>query len=545
VVLDNSMLTDVPREPMPGTTHSVRPRRWLVAGLTALILGAALLAGLRLRPAAPSVAGVPALAASPLTISPGIHLLGGLAPAAAYAVETADGLVLVDSGIEADAGSVKAQLARLGLDTARLRAILLTHAHGDHSLGARQLRTETGARIYAGRDDSSVLRDGGPPEAFFSNFVMSTKVPLHPTPVDVEVKGDEVIELGGVRFQVLATPGHTPGSTCYLMERNGLRVLFSGDVVMSLVGSQGWKPLGTYPTYLPPRFRGGARAFLASLRTLRALPVPDLVLPGHPRQDRVPQSPVLSQRRWQALLDDGIREMEDLVGRYDSDGELFLDGVPKTLLPGLYYLGDRQGGAVYALVAGSQLFLVDTPGGPGLGAFVDARLRQLGVKPAVPAAVLLTACGSEETAGLSDLITHTHAQVVASRSGLPKIRSQCPPGTVLVAAEDLPGKGWFAVKPIPLRGRGLAPVAYQLPWANKTVVFSGRIPVKGKPAMEALFSDFGHGRGNSHDYYDALLRLGDLRPDLWLPAQPADGQNAKLYDSDWEDLLAGNRKLLP
>jgi hypothetical protein len=55
-----------------------------------------------------------------------------------------------------------------------------------------------------------------------------------------------------------------------------------------------WRPLGTYSAYMPPRYRGDARAYAASLRALRALPVPDLVLPGHPRADRTPQPARLS-----------------------------------------------------------------------------------------------------------------------------------------------------------------------------------------------------------------------------------------------------------
>ena len=47
--------------------------------------------------------------------------------------------------------------------------------------------------------------------------------------------------------------------------------------------------LGTYAAYLPPLYRANAQDYLASLRKLRALRAPDLVLPGHPRMDPVPQ----------------------------------------------------------------------------------------------------------------------------------------------------------------------------------------------------------------------------------------------------------------
>src|SRR5262249_38606720 len=157
------------------------------------------------------------------------------------------------------------------------------------------------------------------------------------------------------------------------------------------------KPLGIYSAYLAPRYRGDVRTFLSSLRAMRAMPVPDLVLPGHPGADPTPQSPRLSQGRWEALLDEGIGEMQALLARYERDGANSPDGKPKRLRPDLYYLGEFRGAAVYGFFASSKFFLVDAPGGPGLAAFVDARLRQLGREPVAPTAVLLTACGKDET----------------------------------------------------------------------------------------------------------------------------------------------------
>ena len=95
------------------------------------------------------------------------------------------------------------------------------------------------------------------------------------------------------------------------------------------------------------------------------MPVPDLVLPGHPRADVSPQSPCLTQEGWQSLLDQGIHDLETVLSRYAADGADFLDGVPKLLLPELYYLGNFRGSAVYAFFASSKLFVVDAPAGLG------------------------------------------------------------------------------------------------------------------------------------------------------------------------------------
>ncbi len=238
---------------------------------------------------------VPLLGPSAIAIAPGLYLLGGLSPGAAYAVETSRGLVLIDSGIDADASVLKSQLASLGLDWRDVHAVLLTHAHGDHCGGAEHLRSVLGATVYAGQGEAAVLRAGEPREAFFSTFHMPNHNP-HRTTVDVELNGGELLVFGDVRIQVLATPGHTSGSTCYLMERAGVRALFAGDVISRLRGdpeshSTYGRPLGTYSVYLPPRYRGDATAYLSSLRALRALPVPDLVLPGHPRGNGTTEPP--------------------------------------------------------------------------------------------------------------------------------------------------------------------------------------------------------------------------------------------------------------
>jgi glyoxylase-like metal-dependent hydrolase (beta-lactamase superfamily II) len=436
-------------------------------------------------------------------------------------------------------------MAKLKLDWRRLRAILLTHAHGDHTGGAEALRKATGARSYAGQGDAGVLRAGKPREAFFSTFFMPGHT-LHPTTVDVALVGGEILTLGDVRIQALATPGHTPGSTCYLLERNKLCALFAGHVIMMLRGDEKprtemGKPLGTYSAYLSLRYRGDAQQSLASFRRLRALPVPDLVLPGHPGADLTPQSPCLSRERWESLLDRGIRDMETLCARYAEDGALFLDGTPKELLKDVYYLGNFQGTAVYGLFASSQFFVIGAPSGTGFVEFLYATLRRLGRRPVAPTAIMLMSCGTAETAGLGELIGRCHSQVVASPAELESVRRWCLRGTEVLSAAEFSGKGWFPVTPILLGGRGLAPIAYQIKLAGKTALFSGRIPLKiNQESAERLVSDLTSSTGDIRGYFGSMMQLHSLKPNLWLPEIPIDDQNANLYDGEWEHLIEDN-----
>ena len=191
-------------------------RRTKRAVLALVAATAALLAGvLWLRPRGFSYRPAP-LAKTPDTVAlaPGVYLLGKSQPAAVYLVETSEGVVLVDSGLEANASVVLEQMSGLGFDPRRIKAILLTHVHADHSLGANRLRAISGVKVYAGRADSVPLQRGGPREMFFSTFDMK-QVAAHPTDVDVALTGGERLAFGETEIEVLATPGHTTGSVCY------------------------------------------------------------------------------------------------------------------------------------------------------------------------------------------------------------------------------------------------------------------------------------------------------------------------------------------
>ena len=134
---------------------------------------------------------------------------------------------------------------------------------------------------------------------------------------------------------------------------------------------------------------------------------------------------------------------------------------------------------------------------------------------------------------------------MASSDGFQSLKDSCPPETIFVPYEELPEKGWFPVVPVSLRGRGFAPAGYQLNWAGKTVLFSGRIPpVVTQETGQKLIRELTSSAGNVGDYFTTLTELRDRKPNLWLPAFPIDDQNANIYDGEWQRVIDDNLRVV-
>ncbi len=134
----------------------------------------------------------------------------------------------------------------------RCRAIFLTHGHFDHVGAVQAVAEETGATVYMHRADD---RRSGNPLHF----------PYALPEGGVYYKEGDCVQVGSLRFEVLETPGHTPGGVTLRCEN----ALFTGDTLFK--GSCG-------RTDLPG---GDMLQELSSLKKLCALPGDYEVYPGH------------------------------------------------------------------------------------------------------------------------------------------------------------------------------------------------------------------------------------------------------------------------
>lgn len=124
-----------------------------------------------------------------------------------------------------------------------VRMILLTHGHMDHVQALREVRAATNALVAIHPADAAMIH----------------------SPVDVELQDGQVISFGQSTLTVLHTPGHTPGSVCFLIGGD----LIAGDTLF---------PGGPGKTASPQAFRQIVEGIESKIYTL---PDETLIHPGH------------------------------------------------------------------------------------------------------------------------------------------------------------------------------------------------------------------------------------------------------------------------
>ena len=153
-------------------------------------------------------------------------------------------------------GAAQLRLELAGMGT-RCAGILITHCHWDHLLGVPDLAEGTGAPVYVPELERPVLEQ---PREFFPD------IPLRPYTGATGVSGAETVEVGGISFETVAIPGHSPGHLAYYADG----CLFSGDLLFA--GSVGRTdlPFSDWETLLD------------SIRSLfEGFPPETIVYPGH------------------------------------------------------------------------------------------------------------------------------------------------------------------------------------------------------------------------------------------------------------------------
>jgi glyoxylase-like metal-dependent hydrolase (beta-lactamase superfamily II) len=210
-----------------------------------------------------------------------------------YLIKDGGDTVLVDCGWNTDAAyaALEEGMQEHGSHPTEINKLVITHVHPDHYGMSGRLKRLSSCDVVIHEKDAEVINtryfapkglteqmgrfmeaNGVPPmdSGGMSMGSMGMLDRVSPVPADTEVKGGEVIKVGDFDFEIIWTPGHSPGHIC-LYEPNR-KVLITGDHILptitpnvSINTQTHGSPLGDY---------------MRSLKLLEDLPV-EYVLPAH------------------------------------------------------------------------------------------------------------------------------------------------------------------------------------------------------------------------------------------------------------------------
>ena len=163
-------------------------------------------------------------------------------------VEEGD-IYLIDTGYEKTADVIIDSILHLGMKPDKIKLIINTHSHRDHTGGNNLLKQLSGSSIAIHRLEAQ-------------------KLPIETQP-NILLQDNDVLNLGSRKFRVIHTPGHCLGQICVYEQNKGL--LFSGDHII--------EGTSTGTVYVGPP-EGSVIDYIGSLKKIQALYL-KILLPGH------------------------------------------------------------------------------------------------------------------------------------------------------------------------------------------------------------------------------------------------------------------------
>jgi metallo-beta-lactamase class B len=168
--------------------------------------------------------------ASPYKVFDNLYWLG-TRQHSSWALKTSDGIIIIDTNFAwATQPEIIDGMTTLGLDPKQIKYVIISHAHGDHDQGAAELQKRFGAKVVMGTADweSTLQRPA----------TAAGGVPTRDIAVDA--KGYK-LTLGDTTVDIVATPGHTPGTLSYVFpvkdQGRTVMVAYSGGTLTGAFGN--------------------------------------------------------------------------------------------------------------------------------------------------------------------------------------------------------------------------------------------------------------------------------------------------------------------
>ncbi len=198
------------------------------------------------------------------------------------------------------ADNIIAYIQRTGL---MLDWVLETHVHADHLTAAYYLRQQLGGKIGIGVGVLDVLN-------YWSDKLNSTgSIPVDGSQFDCLFKHEEALYIGGLKVNIIQTPGHTPACVSYQIDD----AVFVGDLLFMPY-------MGTGRVDFPG---GSAETSYESIQSILSLPDHTRIFTGHdyPKDGELPQfeSSVAIQKQNNILINDAITKPQYIQTRTERD----------------------------------------------------------------------------------------------------------------------------------------------------------------------------------------------------------------------------------
>ncbi len=160
------------------------------------------------------------------------------------------------------AGEAEKIIEMLNILEAKLKYIYITHCHGDHTGAVNEVKEKCGGKILISRTESENINN---PRVTLNYYIGMPDIQLE---TDSRIDENDLIHIGEIEFIVIATPGHTNGSTSlYCKEQN---LLFSGDTLFRGTWGRTDLPTGSFEEIID-----------SITNKLMKLPDETIVYPGH------------------------------------------------------------------------------------------------------------------------------------------------------------------------------------------------------------------------------------------------------------------------
>lgn len=209
-----------------------------------------------------------------LKLTEKVYLIGGSAYGYSasgdcnmYLVDCGGGLALIDTGGGKGIPKVLDNIRRMGFDPKTIEIAFITHCHYDHIGGNKAIVDATGCKIAAHEAEKEDIESLG--ELTLYQMGLEEGLSFEPSEVDIALKGGEKIRVGGVEFEIVHTPGHSPGGISLIIQEEGVTSLFPGDTA----SAQGKLGFINAPGFSLPEWKRSIKRMLDMK--------PDRMFPGH------------------------------------------------------------------------------------------------------------------------------------------------------------------------------------------------------------------------------------------------------------------------